>query len=302
MDAPNVRHGDSRFVITSSLQSYSYLISPNQQCDERYPCTNCVKHGINCGYVPPQSGGGTTQASPMSTSIPSMQPPHDSARLLPASHEATATGYHPWEHNTRHARPESENRTDLLRILPSSPYDLPSSNDDWGLDLELMHHYCTVTCNTLALREDARHVWRAIIPTEGYANKYVMHGILAIAALHRAYLYSATPQKEKYVKASAYHLASGLTEFRGLIASPIDPQNWQPVFCFASMISIHLTASPIRLGLARWPSPVSNVVELFASIKGFQVVMKPFISSLQKTHLAPLVNAVWLDHPPLIPR
>ena len=81
-------------------------------------------------------------------------------------------------------------------LLPSSPQEISIINtDDWGLDLELMHHYCTVTCNTMALREDSRHVWRVVIPTEGYANKYVMHGILAVAAVHRAFLYPEQSQK-----------------------------------------------------------------------------------------------------------
>lgn len=182
-----------------------------------------------------------------------------------------------------------------MGILPSSSLDSPVQKEDSGLDLELMHFYCTVTSNTLTLREDARHVWRVVMPTEGYSNKYVTHGILAIAAVHRASLYPMSAQKEKYIKASAHHLAAGLKEFRELIASPIDTANWQPVFCFASMISIHLCTVPIRLGVSRWPSPIANTVELFASVKGLQAIMKPFLPSLGRTQLAPMANSVWLE-------
>lgn len=176
------------------------------------------------------------------------------------------------------------------------------NSDDWALDLELMHHFLTSTCNTLAVREDSRHVWRVIMPTEAYSNKYLMHGLLAIGAVHRAYLYPDPAKKEKYIKASAYHLATGLKEFRELIAQPIDPCNWQPVFCFASMITIHLTCSPIRLGVPRWPAPISNIVELFAGITGFQAIMKPFIGHLSKTPLAPFANAVWIENDYIVPR
>lgn len=179
--------------------------------------------------------------------------------------------------------------------MPNSSLDSPLQKEDWGLDLELMHHYCTVTSNTLSEREDARHVWRVVIPTEAYSNKYLMHGILAIAAVHRAYLYPMSGQKERYIKASAYHLAAGLKEFRELIASPIDPANWQPVFCFASLISVHLCTVPIRLGVSRWPNPITNTIELFASVKGLQAIMKPFLPSLRKTQLASLANSVWLE-------
>ena len=135
---------------------------------------------------------------------------------------------------------------------------------------------------------------------EGYSNSYLMHGILALAALHRACLYPA--QKEKYIKASAFHQAAGLKEFRELITSPIDPSNWQPVFCFASMIMVYVCASPIRLGADRWPAPISNVVELFSIVNGLQTIMAPWLHSLGKTQLAPLVNCIWLDDDMLIPR
>jgi len=165
---------------------------------------------------------------------------------------------------------ESPNRSGLLEILPRSSQDAPTLKEDWSLVAELMHHFCTVTCNTLSLREDARHVWRVVIPTEGYLNKY---------------------------------LAAGLKEdFRELISSPIDPNNWQPVFCFASMISVHLSTAPIRFSVDRWPTPLSNMIEIFASVKGFQEIMKPFLGSLQRTQLAPLVDSIWIENEMCIPR
>jgi hypothetical protein len=219
------------------------------------------------------------------------------------SNATTPHGNFPWNLVNSDIAVEFPNRFDLLQILPRSPQgaqDAPALKEDWGMVAELMHHFCTVTCNTIALREDARHVWKVVIPTEGYANKYVMHGILAIAAIHRAYLYPAN--KDKYTKASAYHLAAGLKDFRELISSPIDPNNWQPVFCFASMISMHLSTATIRLGVDRSPTPLSNMIEIFASVKGFQAIMKPFLPSLQRTQLAPLVNSIWLESEMRIPR
>lgn len=196
--------------------------------------------------------------------------------------------------------PAPESRSDLLHFLADSPNETPNvDTDDWASDLELMHHYCTVTCNTLTVREDARHVWRVVLPIEGYANKYLLHGILALSALHRAHLYPA--QRDKYIKATAYHQAAGLKQFRELIASPIDPSNWQPVFCFSSMIMVYVCASPVRIG-ERWPAPILNMAELFAVVKGMQSIMEPWLHSLRKTQLAPLVNSVYLETEMLIPR
>ncbi|KAJ5167209.1 uncharacterized protein N7482_005990 [Penicillium canariense] len=274
------------------------------KCDERYPCSNCVKHAIQCSYVAPvdRTESPASSASPATQSQPQSQlqaqaqvnPPVYSHSQL-GSYAPTPNSSYPGILANSEIEFESDGTLDFVGILPSSPQDALGLKEDWGLDLELMHHYCTVTCNTLTIREDVRHVWRAIMPTEGYSNKYVMHGILAIAAVHRAYLYSASAQKEKYIKASAYHLATGLKEFREIIASPVDPENWQPVFCFASMISVYLCTVPIRLGVPQWPNPITNVIDLFASIKGMQAIMNPFLPSLRRTQLAPLANSISLE-------
>ncbi|KAJ5147032.1 hypothetical protein N7526_000384 [Penicillium atrosanguineum] len=268
------------------------------KCDERYPCTNCVKHGIPCSYVVPTEQDSTpaSSASPASQAQAHIQP---SSQPPCVNHAPIPHGDYLWNLANSGNAVESPNRLDLLGILPRSSQDAPVDYEDWGMVAELMHHYCTVTCNTLTRREDVRHVWRVIIPTEGYANKYVMNGVLAIAAIHRAYLYPS--QKDKYTKASAYHLAAGLKEFRELISSPIDRDNWQPVFCFSSMICMHISTATIRLNADRLPTPLSTIIEIFASVKGFQAVMKPFLRSLQKTQLAPMVNSVWIEDEPSIP-
>ncbi|CRL24886.1 Fungal transcriptional regulatory protein, N-terminal [Penicillium camemberti] len=264
------------------------------KCDEQYPCTNCVKHAIQCSYV--ERGVPTPAESPATqsrSSVPSYAP----SPLNAGSYPATPAGN---PGTLGHDPRKSESRSDLLQFLSDSPAEIPALNtDDWASDLELMHHYCTVTCNTLTIREDSRHVWRTVLPMEGYSNKYLMHGILALAALHRSCLFPT--QKEKSLKASAYHQAAGLKEFRELISSPIDPSNWQPVFCFASMIMVYICASPIRLGEDCWPAPISNMVELFSVVKGLQTIMEPWLRSLRRTQLAPLVNCIWLEDEMLIP-
>ncbi|CAL5866781.1 uncharacterized protein PFLUO_LOCUS991 [Penicillium psychrofluorescens] len=252
------------------------------KCDERYPCTNCIKHGIPCSYVAPVE---PSDASP-APSTPAELPAGRSQPSQPQSQVTTPSGLAAW------TAASSENRADLLDLLCTSPEDAPSK-EDWALDLELMHHFSTVTCNTLAIRPDVRHTWQSVVPVEAYSNEYVMHGLLAIAAMHRSYLYPA--QRDRYTKASAYHQAAGLKEFRDLIASPIDPSNWQPVFCFASMITVHVCALPLRLGVDRWPAPISNMVEVFSVMTGFQTIMEPFMPLLRKTQWAPFVFSVWIE-------
>ena len=290
-----------------------------------------MKHAIHCEYVPlavPIEQSGSDSGTPISAASPVVQTPiqfsQPSTQTQTQTPTQTSAPTQPQPQPSCHLQPVSNvgvppvnpqintdqpgaglepERLNLLEFLPGTPQTASIRDpEDWALDLELMHHYCTSTCNTMVTREDARHVWRVIIPIEAYANEYLMHGILAISALHRAYLVANPQKKERYLKSSAFHIAAGLKMFRELISSPIDPWNWQPVFCFASMVNVYLLTTPIRLNLSRWPAPISNMIDLFANIKGLQALMEPFLHSLRKTQLAPLVNCIWLIDPELIPR
>jgi len=162
---------------------------------------------------------------------------------------------------------------------------------DWAKDLELMHHFCAITANTLATREDLRYTWRVTVPREGYSNPFLMHGILSMAALHRAYLYPA--KAEEYLRLSAYHQSSGLKDFQKLLLN-IQQDNWKAVFCFASMVVIYVSALPTRLGIPILPTPISNITNLLLVTKGMDAFLRPFATILRNSSLAAfaLVNMV----------
>lgn len=181
----------------------------------------------------------------------------------------------------------------LLDLLSDTLHDIPTlPKENWVRDLELMHHFCTVTADTLAMREDMRYTWRVIVPTEGYSNEFVMHAILAIAAIHRASLFPS--RRSMYLECSDYHQACGLRTFRALISAPMERENWQAIFCFASMLVIWVLAMPVRSADCRLPSPVANVLELFSVIRGIQAILEPFQHPLKNSSLAAFVNGVWV--------
>lgn len=179
---------------------------------------------------------------------------------------------------------------------------LDSSNglgQPWTRDLELMHHYCTVTSDTLAHHEGARHVWKTVFPQEGYVHEYVMHGVLSLAALHKATLIPC--RRKNYLTRSAYHHTIGQESFRILLPT-VESTNWRPIFCFATIVIAYVLCQPARSddGSAA-TTPISKTLELVSVTKGIKAVLLPFIPQLNHTNLAPLVNSVWLvslDCPP----
>ncbi|KAI1010866.1 hypothetical protein LB503_004917 [Fusarium chuoi] len=66
-----------------------------------------------------------------------------------------------------------------------------------------MHHYSTITANTLALRLDMQHIWRMVLPEMSYNTTFLSHGLLSVAALHKAHLLPA--RRDTYLDLAAYH-------------------------------------------------------------------------------------------------
>lgn len=170
----------------------------------------------------------------------------------------------------------------------------------WGRDIELMHHYCTVTSNTMAQQEAARHVWRVIFPQEGYANEYLLHGVLSLAALHKAFL--IPDRRDVYLNRSAFHHSIGQQHYTALL-SDVSVANWRPVFCFATIVIAYVLSMSMQPDdeTEAEATAISRTLELISVTKGVKAVLLPFIPQLNNTNLAPLVTSVWLtpvDPPP----
>ncbi|KAJ3532861.1 hypothetical protein NM208_g8249 [Fusarium decemcellulare] len=241
-------------------------------CDEVRPsCFNCTRYNVPCNYGvddPKQDG---VWSPPTQTSEDSL-----SAESQP--------------------RASSGVESCVPNVASANLFETPSITrlgQSWGLDLELMHHYCTVTSNTMACAEPAKHVWRVIFPQEGYAHEYLMHGILSLAALHKASL--MPNRREAYLKQSSFHHSVGQKTFTTLLTN-INNNNWQPIFCFATIVIAYvLSPSPRFSGDSQLETaPISRTLELISVTRGIKAILLPYIPQLNQMRLAPLVTSVWL--------
>ncbi|PVH71602.1 hypothetical protein DL98DRAFT_577304 [Cadophora sp. DSE1049] len=55
------------------------------------------------------------------------------------------------------------------------------------VDLELLHHFCTSTSVTMHNDPSMIRLWSTTVPQIGFLHDFVMHGILALSALHIAH-------------------------------------------------------------------------------------------------------------------
>ncbi|KAM0333218.1 hypothetical protein ACHAQA_001878 [Verticillium albo-atrum] len=171
-------------------------------------------------------------------------------------------------------------------------FGAPSPSNAWNSrDLELMHHFTVSTCDTLTSRDDVRHIWKVAIPQEGYKHPYVMHGILAVAAIHKSQLVPS--ERQKYVMLAAYHQSLGLEGFTPLMLD-VNRDNWKPIFSFASIVVLYVYMLPARSDEQRLVAPIPSVIELFCFVRGIQSILLSFVSYIPRTNFAPLVWATWV--------
>jgi hypothetical protein len=149
-----------------------------------------------------------------------------------------------------------------------------------------MHHYSTITANTLALRLDMQHFWRMVLPEMSYNTPFLSRGLLSVAALHKAHL---LPEKrDKYLDPAAYHLTRGMEGFRGIFPS-IDGQNWHPALCFSSTIVLYASSQA-----GRTADSMADILQIFVLIRGIRSSLLGAGRSLTQTPFSAWANGIWI--------
>ncbi|KAL3420152.1 hypothetical protein PVAG01_08651 [Phlyctema vagabunda] len=108
-------------------------------------------------------------------------------------------------------------------------------------DRELLHHFTTSTYATMACNPGADQVWQVTAPTIAMKQPFLLHGILACAALHLASLH---PQhRESYLFTAAQHQDQALSGFRQVVSVPVTEENGDAVYAFTNLLVVYVFAS-----------------------------------------------------------
>ncbi|KAH7143427.1 hypothetical protein EDB81DRAFT_934639, partial [Dactylonectria macrodidyma] len=187
-------------------------------------------------------------------------------------------------------------KSTTLDLLASHWQSAPFISETWGRGLELMHHYTSITAKTLALRPSMQHTWHHVVPQIAYRSPFLMHGIIAAAALHKAHLLPISSRE--YVRLAFYHETAGLEGFRAGLQT-LEYQDWKPYFCFSSIVVLCMSWQPSRI-LIELPlahaddgESVPGVLDLLVFIRGIRTVLQPYELQIVSSTLAPLVEASW---------
>ncbi|KAJ8117155.1 hypothetical protein OPT61_g1577 [Boeremia exigua] len=182
------------------------------KCDEQQPdCANCVKQGTSCEYRPLKSREGSS-GSPL---------PVTSAYTSP---------------------------TEGGVLEPSVPsLSIPLVQDPLALNLlqlRLLHHYTTATALTLGADSEAHSTYATVVPQTAFEYPFLLHILLALAALHISRLSDSGPEAIEYALVGGKFHDAALANFQGAVRD-IDESNFKAVLIFSGILFPYSCASSV---------------------------------------------------------
>jgi hypothetical protein len=152
-------------------------------------------------------------------------------------------------------------------------------------DLELLHHYNISTSYTLANDSGLQTCLRINVPQIGVSYPFVLHGILALAALHLSRFKQGT-QKAHYISEAQHHCETALDEATRLMPH-ITSETCAPLYLFTTFCLY------ITLGLGPRPGDFllfgeDGSPEWLVMHKGMKSIIHSCWEPLRNGDLAPL--------------
>ncbi|KAI4210873.1 MAG: hypothetical protein LQ351_006277 [Letrouitia transgressa] len=172
--------------------------------------------------------------------------------------------------------------TPTASIRPPTPFDLNI------LELNLLHHYSTVTYVSLANDiPSVRDVWQVSVPKEAVSYKFLMHVILALAAVQMMTLRS--DQRLIYSRAATMHrdwaLKSAVSWFQNVTST-----NCHALFAFSSLITLLVfTFPPPKQGEIA-PQPIDCIQDVFTLVRGAGTIVSIAHQWIIQGHLRELLT------------
>ncbi|CZR64537.1 uncharacterized protein PAC_14435 [Phialocephala subalpina] len=154
--------------------------------------------------------------------------------------------------------------------------------------LELLHHYTTATSLVLS-RSKHIDIWRVSIPRMALKHDFLMHGILALSALHLSRIQPHRARKLTVLASAHEQLA--LPSFRKHLSLNFSNDTCHAIFSFSGFVVPFILASESSLeaSTSRIPGLEDTSPHWFHAIRGLMVLLEGNWSTLAQGPYAPLL-------------
>jgi hypothetical protein len=165
--------------------------------------------------------------------------------------------------------------------------------------LELLHHYTTATCLILS-RSRNIDIWQVAIPRMALQHDFLMHGILALSALHLSRIQPHRAGQLTILASS--HEQAALPSFRKHLSESLDSSNsdiCDAVFSFSGFVIPFILASESS-SMSRIPGLEGGAPHWFHAIRGLMVLLSGNWSTLAQGPYAPLLAGAGTSKPDIV--
>ena len=174
----------------------------------------------------------------------------------------------------------------VLRPNNSLPLAPPSSLALNMAHLELLHHFIAVTSEGLGVETISNQAWKLTIPQIALSHDFLMHSILAVAALHIAHL--RPEQQKSYWEQATVHQDRALELQQEAMANP-SQDNAHALFSSSLLLIYFAFASRKASGSQESGESLAGTVQCISMIRGIRYVVPLIQQWVEEGPLAQLL-------------
>lgn len=122
----------------------------------------------------------------------------------------------------------------MQMVMPEAAGLQSSIHDQSVEDMQLLHHYTALTSSTLSEDSGEQALWQLKVPLHAFKHRFLLHGSLAVAALHYSYELPAS-EKCHWTDVARKHHAQALSQY-SLSMENITQENCHALFAFSKLV------------------------------------------------------------------
>ncbi|CAG8375199.1 unnamed protein product [Penicillium salamii] len=250
------------------------MVTRRSHNKSRHGCSSCKQRRVKCDEQRPTCGHCTQRQTECvyTAAGPYFFAGKQSRRARAADLSCTSNHSPQWEASLNHLQPAEE---------PTNSASLDMEQ------LELVFQWIQHTHKSLARNEETRKVWERVVLEEGLKAPFLMHGILALSALHL----SCTRENEqsRWLGVAISHKNVALSLFSEQLSN-INQSNAKAMMGFAGLVVMFGLGSALTPGTETGPS-LGALIEIFTLSRGVQTVVNEEFRFLLESNFAPLFQA-----------
>ena len=166
-----------------------------------------------------------------------------------------------------------------------SQYATTTSEINMG-QLELFHHFTEHTYKVFINREDYAIIYRRNIIACAFSHPFLMHEMLAFAALHLSFL---QPDRQQFLRHIATSLQAKALSGLDNILLQVNADNCLAILFFSHMLGVHSFCDTFATADGSFRTFLSRLIQSINLLRGVQTVIYPWWDALLATDIGEII-------------